>query len=148
MVNHRDIDSQNIYHATLKAMKRSLMQLFGQVHQLPSSILIDAMPLNLNDTPYNEINVYHFPFGEKRSSSIAAASIIAKVRRDEIMRRLSTSFPHYSFSRHKGYGTKMHQEAIRTHGHSIIHRLRFISNKEFSKELTDAGEQQTICGNY
>lgn len=146
IVNHRDIDIYNIYYATLRAMKRAAIQLFSHCPQKPSTILVDAMPLNLAKTAYEEINVYHFPFGESKSSSIAAASIIAKVKRDELMRRMSSSFPQYHFARHKGYCTKLHQQAVSAHGRSIIHRLRFLENKSFAQgEHDNEGEQQTLC---
>jgi len=73
VLNNRQIDNYNIYHATLRAMKRAAMQLFAQCDQLPHQLLVDAMPLDLSATPYSQIDVIHFPFGESRSSSIAAA---------------------------------------------------------------------------
>ncbi|MEX0940181.1 MAG: ribonuclease HII [Candidatus Babeliales bacterium] len=139
IINHRDIDTYNIYHATLRAMKRTLMQLFAHCPNLPQKILVDAMPVNLEKTAYSNLEVIYFPFGERKSSSIAAASIVAKNIRDEIMRKLDPVFPHYKFARHKGYSTKVHQQAIREHGHSIIHRLRFLDNKYW---LSD--EQATL----
>ncbi len=146
LVNHRDIDIYNIYYATLRAMKRATMQLFSNCPEKPSIILVDAMPLNLAKTSYEQIPLYHFPFGESKSSSIAAASILAKVKRDELMRRMSTSFPQYHFARHKGYCTKLHQEAVSKHGRSIIHRLRFLENKPFAQgEQENEGEQQSLC---
>lgn len=63
--------------------------------------------------------------GDKKSLTIAAASIIAKVHRDSLMRKLSKNYPHYRFSRNKGYGTKFHQEALRTYGLTEIHRTSF-----------------------
>lgn len=63
--------------------------------------------------------------GDKKSLTVAAASIIAKVHRDSIMRKLSKNFPHYRFSRNKGYGTKFHQEALRIYGLTEIHRTSF-----------------------
>lgn len=63
--------------------------------------------------------------GDKICASIAAASIIAKVHRDKLMKKLAKKFPQYGFSKHKGYGTKLHQEAIRKYGLSRIHRRSF-----------------------
>ncbi|MBI2019911.1 ribonuclease HII [Candidatus Daviesbacteria bacterium] len=63
--------------------------------------------------------------GDKICASIAAASIIAKVYRDKLMKKLHKKYPHYGFSRHKGYGTKRHQEAIRKYGLSRLHRTSF-----------------------
>lgn len=129
IVSHRDIDHYNIYYATLRAMKRNLMQLLATCPIKPNQILIDTMPLSLEKTAYADIDVVHFPFGERKSSSIAAASIIAKVTRDEIMRRMDRSFPVYQFAKHKGYSTKIHQDAIKAHGHSLVHRMRFLGPK-------------------
>ncbi|MEK7573810.1 MAG: ribonuclease HII [Patescibacteria group bacterium] len=63
--------------------------------------------------------------GDRKSISIAAASIIAKVYRDDLMRKLNKKYPQYGFYRNKGYGTKFHQSAIKTHGLSDIHRTSF-----------------------
>lgn len=63
--------------------------------------------------------------GDQKSLSIAAASIIAKVHRDRILKRLSRKYPHYGFGRHKGYGTREHQKALRKHGLTKIHRTSF-----------------------
>lgn len=63
--------------------------------------------------------------GDKLCASIAAASIIAKVYRDELMSKLHLDFPHYRFDKHKGYGTKLHQEAIKKYGLSKLHRTSF-----------------------
>jgi ribonuclease HII len=63
--------------------------------------------------------------GDSRSLSIAAASIVAKVTRDRLMMEEHARYPQYGFDRHKGYGTKGHLEALRTHGPSPIHRLSF-----------------------
>lgn len=63
--------------------------------------------------------------GDQKSLSIAAASIIAKVYRDNLMRKLSEEFPEYGFEKHVGYGTKMHREAIKTYGISRVHRVVF-----------------------
>lgn len=69
--------------------------------------------------------------GDKVSASIAAASIVAKVYRDNLMKKLHAKYPNYGFEKHKGYGTKMHQEAIKQYGFSKIHRtsynLQFLS---------------------
>ena len=93
IVHNRLIDERNIWQATLVAMKRALVQLLATSPHLPQAILVDAMPLNLLDTSYRDIPVYYFPKGEKLSTSIAAASIIAKVKRDAIMSSLDPVFP-------------------------------------------------------
>ena len=66
--------------------------------------------------------------GDAKSYSIAAASIIAKVTRDRIMRQWDELYPEYGFERHKGYGTKMHIEAIKQYGPCPLHRRSFIKN--------------------
>lgn len=71
--------------------------------------------------------------GDQISASIAAASIIAKVYRDSLMKRLSRTYPLYKFAKHKGYGTKIHQEAIRAHGFTKIHRSSYNLDFIFEK---------------
>src|SRR3989344_1454728 len=63
--------------------------------------------------------------GDEKSASIAAASIIAKVYRDKLMSQLSKKFPNYGFEKHKGYGTKVHQQMIKAYGFAPIHRTSF-----------------------
>ena len=64
--------------------------------------------------------------GDSRSANIAAASVLAKVTRDMIMEEMAAEYPQYGFEIHKGYGTKAHYEALRTYGHSPIHRMSFL----------------------
>lgn len=66
--------------------------------------------------------------GDQKSASVAAASILAKVYRDQLMAKLAATYPKYGFDRHKGYGTKDHQEAIRRYGLSDLHRTSFDLN--------------------
>ncbi len=141
IVHNRLIDHINIWQATLLAMKKALVHALAICPQRPSAILIDAMPLDIFDTGY-QIPVHSFIKGEQKSSSIAAASILAKVTRDEIMRSLDPIFPGYSLSKHKGYGTKAHKTAIIKQKHSIIHRMSFLG-KTLS-ECNDYEKQQTI----
>lgn len=141
LVHHRTIDSKNIYHATLIAMKRAYMQLMSTIPHKPTTILVDAMPLKLNNTAYeNTTNVYYFPFGESKSSSIAAASIIAKVTRDRLMvNHFEKIIPGYEIQSNKGYGTPPHKRHIRSLGHSIIHRMNFLATVW---QTTDQSNQQ------
>jgi ribonuclease HII len=128
LIHHRAIDTNNIYCATLIAMKRAYMQLMTQVPKPPSSIIVDAMPLKLENSSHHETDVYYFPFGESKSSSIAAASIIAKVTRDRLMvNHFEKIVPGYELINHKGYSTPPHKRHIRSIGHSIIHRMNFLS---------------------
>ncbi len=143
IAHHRIVDIHNVYQATLKAMKRSYLQLMTQIPKKPKTIVIDAMPLNLANTAFHETDVYYFPYGESKSSSIAAASILAKVSRDYLMAdQFEALFPGYSFANHKGYATPLHKNAVRTIGHSIIHRLTYLS--QVYDLQADLQNQQTI----
>jgi ribonuclease HII len=112
-----EIDRVNIRQATLSAMRRALAGL----SILPCYVLVDGndLPLNLKCAGETIIG------GDGSSLSIAAASIIAKVTRDRMMRRLCQHHPQYGFSQHFGYGTKAHRDAIARHGPSPFHRLSF-----------------------
>jgi len=143
IVHNRLIDQHNIWQATLIAMKKALVNLLATAPK-PSAILIDAMPLNLWDTSYKNIPVHHFPKGERKSSSIAAASIVAKVKRDQMMNTFGRIFPGYNLASHKGYGTKDHKQAIGVQKRSIIHRLSFLG-KTLAELEDDYEEQQSLC---
>ncbi len=123
IMHHRLIDSRNIYQATLCAMKRALVQLLSQVDTPPSCILVDAMPVSLS---HCDIPIISFCHGEEKSSSIAAASIIAKVTRDALMSRIDTVLPGYVFNANKGYGTKAHRTSVCEQGVTVIHRKSFM----------------------
>jgi ribonuclease HII len=131
IVHHRIVDSKNVWHATLVAMKKSLVHLLATTPYRPSKIIIDAMPLNLADTSFGDIPVHYFPFGERRSSSIAAASIVAKVKRDAMMQRLDALFPGYLLGSHKGYSTPLHKRILlEGQNQLIIHRNSFLGRLE------------------
>lgn len=123
IINHRIIDRVNIHWANIYAMKRALFQLLASVPVAPSIILVDFVPLKFDNM---EIPVIHFAKGESMSSSIAAASIIAKVTRDNLMARYNTIFPGYSFNTNKGYGTQAHRNALLGLGLLFVHRNSFI----------------------
>ena len=127
IVHHRAIDTHNIYQATLIAMKRALINVLMVSPHRPSAIVIDAMPLDLTGTQFEDIPVYYFTQGETKSSSIAAASIVAKVTRDAMMESYNGAIPGYSWANNKGYGTAVHTVAIKTHHYSIIHRVSFLT---------------------
>lgn len=129
LVHPRTIDKINIYQATMVAMKRAVTQLLASTHVQPSSILVDAIPLQLTQS----IPVMAFCKGESLSSSIAAASIIAKVTRDALMIRLDTIVPGYAFSANKGYGTRVHKTALSQYSHCLLHRIRFLRTISYSK---------------
>jgi len=131
IINHRTIDAINIYQATLRGMRKAYQQLCTQ---LPFSlekltyVTIDAMPLRCNDLPGHEkIEFHHFFYGERFSTSIAAASIVAKVTRDRLMKDISPLFPAFNFHEHKGYATPQHIKTLLAEGKTIIHRDSFIS---------------------
>ena len=102
------IDEVNIYEATKLAMKKAIDEVRKQINL--EHVLIDAMPLEL-DIPTTSIIK-----GDSKSISIAAASVIAKVTRDEMMYELDKKYPEYEFGKHKGYPTKKHLEAIQKYG--------------------------------
>jgi ribonuclease HII len=138
VVHHRIIDQRNIYHATLIAMKKALVNLLAVSSQRPTAILTDAMPLDLSDTHFDDIPVYYFPKGESKSSSIAAASIVAKVTRDAMMGIYDKVIPGYQWVDNKGYRTPVHKRAVKAYQHSIIHRLRYLENIENREEVVEA----------
>jgi len=115
-VDNKKIDELNILQATIRAMDIAVSKLKVK----PNLILADG-----NFYGYDGINVRNLVRGDSLSFSIAAASIIAKVTRDRLMKSYQNKFPGYSFSAHKGYGTKKHVEEIRQFGFSEIHRRSF-----------------------
>ena len=120
IINQDEIDEINILQAT----KKGLTEAVKEMEVKPDIILVDA--LNGIDTlgiPYKSIIK-----GDAKSYSIAAASIIAKVTRDRIMREWDKIYPEYGFAGHKGYGTAKHMEAIRKYGLTPIHRESFCKN--------------------
>ena len=114
MDNHV-IDQVNIYEATKLAMKEAIAQLSPQ----PQHLLIDAMKLDL---PIFQTSIIK---GDAHSLSIAAASIVAKVTRDELMKDYDIQFPGYDFSANAGYGTAKHLKGLEKQGITPIHRLSF-----------------------
>lgn len=112
------IDQINILRASLLAMKRAVESL----SMTPDYLLIDGN--QLLDLPMPAKAIIS---GDALSISIAAASVLAKVTRDRWMKELCLTYPQWGFSKHKGYGTKMHLEAIKKHGISPIHRKTFLS---------------------
>jgi ribonuclease HII len=135
VVDHQAIDRHNIYKATQISMCRAYYQLCALTPERPPTVvLVDAVKLPL------ACEVISMFKGETESISIAAASIVAKVTRDRIMKRLSTHFPLYRLEQHKGYATKAHYDALVAHGKSPIHRLSFLKKFENSQSL-DLHEQ-------
>lgn len=111
-----EIDEINIFEATKLAMKRAVLDL----NQAPSYLLIDAV--QLNDLPIEQQSIVK---GDSKSISIAAASIVAKVTRDSMMKKLHEQYPMFHFISNMGYGTKEHLEALKQFGPSPVHRKSF-----------------------
>jgi ribonuclease HII len=115
-VSESEIDRINILQATHKAMRQAVANLPVS----PDMVLVDGFLL-----PGLEMPCIGIIDGDSRSYSIAAASIVAKVKRDAIMTSLASEFPQYGFDRNKGYGTEMHRRALTCHGPSPCHRRTF-----------------------
>ena len=120
IIDQKEIDDINILNATKKGLTQALMEL----SEKPDIILVDALTgIDTLGIPYQSIIK-----GDAKSYSIAAASIIAKVTRDRIMRQWDEIYPEYGFEKHKGYGTKAHIEVIKNNGICPIHRKSFVKN--------------------
>ena len=117
LASEEEIDSVNILQATYLAMERAIAQLEGKADYA----LIDGNRAKDFGLPQRTVVK-----GDSLSAIIAAASVLAKVTRDDLMLELAREYPQYGFEVHKGYGTKMHYEALREHGHCKIHRLSFL----------------------
>lgn len=120
IIDQKEIDKINILNAT----KKGLTQAVKDLKIKPQAILVDALTnIDTCGVPYLSIIK-----GDAKSYSIAAASIIAKVTRDRIMRQWDEIYPQYGFEKHKGYGTAMHIAAIKEYGICPLHRLTFVKN--------------------
>ena len=117
IATHKEIDSVNILQATYLAMERAILALDLK----PELALIDGNRAKDFGVPVQTVIK-----GDSLSASIAAASVLAKVTRDDMMLEMAKEYPQYSFEIHKGYGTKAHYEALTAHGPSPIHRMTFL----------------------
>lgn len=115
--SEQEIDEINILQATFLAMQRALDQLSVR----PALALIDG-----NREKDFGLPVKTIVKGDSLSASIAAASILAKVSRDDLMLKMAETYPQYGFDIHKGYGTRAHYAALREHGPCPIHRMTFL----------------------
>ena len=111
-----EIDRINIHQASLKAMREAVMALVP----LPGFVLVDGFRIPALPMPQR-----HIIGGDRRSTAIAAASILAKVTRDRIMTALHEEDPRYGYDRHKGYATRAHLDAVAAFGYSPRHRRTF-----------------------
>ena len=120
IIDQKEIDEINILNATKKALHMAIENLKIR----PDRIIVDALQnIDTCGIPYTSIIK-----GDAKIYSISAASIIAKVTRDRIMREYDEIYPEYGFAGHKGYGTAKHIQAIKTYGPCPIHRESFIKN--------------------
>jgi ribonuclease HII len=116
IVEAAEIDRINIRQASFAAMRQAL----GGLNVMPAHVLVDGYPIP--EGPASQTGIIG---GDGKSAHIAAASIIAKVTRDALMLELDRQFPAYGFSRHKGYGTPEHLDALKRHGPCPFHRRSF-----------------------
>lgn len=112
-----EIEEMNILNATLLAMKRAIEGL---------NIKADYAMIDGNRLPKLEIPAEYIIKGDAKSMSIACASILAKVSRDRLCYKYAEEYPQYGFDKHKGYGTKLHREAIIEYGPCPYHRMSFL----------------------
>ena len=114
--SQQEIDDINILQASLLAMKRAILNLTVK----PDKVLVDG-----THKPNIELPVQTIIGGDSLIAEISAASIIAKVYRDNLMKEIDSNYTNYGFAKHKGYGTRFHLEAIKLHGPCSIHRKTF-----------------------
>lgn len=112
-----EIEKMNILRAAMLAMKRAIEAL---------SVPADFAIIDGNKSPDVSIPTFSLVKGDSLSQSVAAASILAKVSRDRLMLQYAEQYPQYHFEKHKGYGTKLHKEALLQYGSSPIHRKSFV----------------------
>lgn len=113
-----EIEELNILNATMLAMKRAVEGL---------NIPADYAIIDGNKTPNLDIPCESIVKGDANSMSIAAASILAKVSRDRLLLDYAQQYPQYGFEKHKGYGTKLHREALKEYGACPVHRMSFLT---------------------
>src|SRR5580698_3751341 len=134
-VDAETIDRVNIYQATRLAMLAAVQGL----SVAPDHLLIDAMRL---DHPCRQTKLI---YGDALSLSIAAASVVAKVHRDALMRELDAAHPQYGLASHKGYGTPEHRRALAEHGPSMLHRRTFAPVRAVDP---DAVLEEQVLGDF
>lgn len=133
--SEQEIDDLNILQATFLAMNRAVEGLQNP----PDFALVDG-----NRDPQLGINTETVIKGDSRSMSIAAASILAKVSRDRYMLEMAKLYPQYHFEKHKGYGTKLHYEALAKYGPCEIHRKTFLKTLDAHIAKLKAEEEKEL----
>lgn len=132
VADHMVVDQCNIYRATKRLMHRAYVMLMAQhptCKQAIKYLVSDAVPLAPHGSVINKkLEIHHFNYGELTSPSIAAASVVAKVTRDRIMKNMNNLFPMLLFHKHKGYGTREHMAQIKSCGITLVHRRSFITH--------------------
>ncbi|MBQ9715701.1 MAG: ribonuclease HII [Clostridia bacterium] len=118
VIDEKVIDEINILNATKQGMKNCI----DKLETKPDVVFIDAVKID------SDVHTVSIIKGDAKSYSIAAASILAKVHRDNLMLKYHEQYPIYNFAKHKGYGTKMHIDAIKQYGICPIHRRTFVKN--------------------
>jgi len=118
VIDEKVIDEINILNATKLGMKNCI----DKLSLVPDVVLIDAVKID------SDVQTVSIIKGDAKSYSIAAASILAKVYRDNMMLQYDKEYPIYNFAKHKGYGTKAHIDTIKQHGICPIHRRTFVKN--------------------
>jgi len=118
LASHAEIDEKNIYRASLEAMTRAVRNL----PLAPGYLLIDGPRIRLGAFEIPQVSI---PRGDRTSKSIAAASIVAKVLRDEMMMIFDDIYKGYQLCKNKGYGTREHYRALKEKGPTTLHRLTF-----------------------
>ncbi len=142
-----DIEQENILAATKLAMRRAFLKLLLSLRKnirLLNCIVIDSVNVDLKSChPWlnKDLQVFNPHKAESLSSSVAAASIVAKVVRDSIVTQLSNLFESYAFEKHKGYGTAEHIEKIWHHRASIQHREKFVATVLKKMEFRSGSKQ-------
>lgn len=134
-IDNNTIDEINILQASLKAMAQAVENL----NTAPQLVLVDG-----NFIPKTKQKAIPIIKGDSKSACIAAASILAKVTRDRLMKVYAEQYPEFEFARHKGYPTKLHYEKIEMYGATKIHRRSFLKKVKNLKEYSQKEEQTEL----
>ena len=132
IVDAAEIDRINIHRASLQAMRQAVMALIP----LPGFVLVDGFRIPELLMPQRPVIG-----GDRKSTAIAAASIVAKVTRDRLMATLHEADPRYGFDRHKGYATREHLDAVGRFGYSAVHRRTFRPPSLFDRMPDEGGQE-------